>query len=77
MRTPNIGISCNVEDVTYFGWTEAAALVPLTYVDAVARAGGRPLLLAPTPADLADPGELLGLLDGVLITGGADLAAAT
>ena len=77
MRTPNVGISCNVEDVTYLGWTETAALVPLTYVNAVARAGGRPLLLAPTPADLADPGELLALLDGVLITGGADLAAAT
>ena len=77
MRTPNVGISCNVEDVTYLGWTETAALVPLTYVNAIARAGGRPLLLAPTPADLADPGELLALLDGVLITGGADLAAAT
>ena len=77
MRTPNIGVSCNVEDVTYFGWTEPAALVPLTYVNAIARAGGRPLLLAPTPADLADPAELLALLDGVLITGGADLAAAT
>ena len=77
MRTPNIGVSCNVEDVTYFGWTEAAALVPLTYVRAIARAGGRPLLLAPTPADLADPSELLAMLDGVLITGGADLAAET
>src|SRR5829696_7616644 len=74
VRTPNIGVSCNVEDVTYFGWTEAAALVPLTYVRAIARAGGRPLLLAPTPADLADPSELLAMLDGVLITGGADLA---
>ena len=50
-------------------------MVPLTYVSAVARAGGRPLLLAPTPADLADPGELLDMLDGVLVTGGADLDA--
>ena len=66
MRAPNIGVSCNVEEVTYFGWTEAAALVPLTYVHAIARAGGRPLLLAPTPADLADPSELLAMLDGVL-----------
>jgi putative glutamine amidotransferase len=72
--TPNIGVTCNLETVQYGGlWTEAAAMVPLTYVRAVARAGGRPLLLAPTPADLADPGELLDMLDGVLITGGADL----
>ena len=76
--TPNVGVSCNIEDVKYGGlWMERVAMVPLTYVRAVARAGGRPLLLAPTPADLADPDPLLDLLDGVLITGGADLAAET
>ena len=76
--TPNIGVSCNVEEVLYGGlWTELAAMVPMTYVRAIARAGGRPLLIAPTPADLAEPGPLLKLLDGVLITGGADLAAQT
>jgi putative glutamine amidotransferase len=76
--TPNIGVTCNVEEVRYGGlWTETAAMVPLTYVRAVARAGGRPLLIAPTPADLEDPSELLGLLDGVLVTGGADLDAST
>jgi putative glutamine amidotransferase len=71
--TPNIGVTCNLETVRYGEWTEPAAMVPLTYVRAIARAGGRPLLLAPTPADLEDPGELLDLLDGVLVTGGADL----
>ena len=77
-RTPNIGVTCNVEEVRYGGlWTEPAAMVPLTYVRAIARAGGRPLLLAPTPADLADPAELLDLLDGVLVTGGADLDPGT
>ena len=76
--TPNIGVTCNVEEVRYGGlWTEMAAMVPLTYVRAIARAGGRPLLIAPTPADLDDPSELLDLLDGVLVTGGADLAATT
>jgi putative glutamine amidotransferase len=73
IRTPNIGVTCNIESVRYAIWTEPAAMVPLTYVAAVARAGARPLLLAPTPADLEDPSELLGLLDGVLITGGADV----
>jgi putative glutamine amidotransferase len=74
--TPNIGVTCNLETVRYGGiWTEAAAVVPLTYVRPIARAGGRPLLLAPTPADLADPSELLEMLDGVLVTGGADLHA--
>ena len=50
-------------------------MVPMTYVRAIARAGGRPLLIAPTPADMADPAPLFDLLDGVVITGGADLAA--
>ena len=72
-RTPNIGVTANLEVVRYGLWTEPAAMVPLTYVRAIARAGGRPLLLAPTPADLADPAELLRLLDGLLVTGGADV----
>jgi putative glutamine amidotransferase len=72
-RTPNIGVTANLEVVRYGLWTEPAAMVPLTYVRAIARAGGRPLLLAPTPADLADPAELLELLDGLLVTGGADI----
>ena len=76
-RTPNIGVTCNLEVVKYGIWTEPAAMVPLTYVRAIARAGGRPLLLAPTPADLEDPRELLDLLDGVLVTGGADVDPAT
>jgi putative glutamine amidotransferase len=72
--TPNIGVTCNLEVVRYGGvWTEPAAMVPLTYVRAIARAGARPLLLAPTPADFEDPGPLLDLLDGVLVTGGSDL----
>jgi putative glutamine amidotransferase len=75
-RTPNVGVTCNIEVVKYGIWTEPAAMVPLTYVRAIARAGGRPLLIAPTPADLAEPEELLDLLDGVLVTGGADVGPA-
>jgi putative glutamine amidotransferase len=77
VSTPNVGVTCNLEVVKYGIWTEPAAMVPLTYVRAIARAGGRPLLIAPTPADLEDPSELLDLLDGVLVTGGADLDPAT
>jgi putative glutamine amidotransferase len=76
-RVPNVGVTCNLEVVKYGIWTEPAAMVPLTYVRAIARAGGRPLLIAPTPADLDDPSELLDLLDGVLVTGGADVDPAS
>ena len=76
-RTPNVGVTCNLEVVKYGIWTEPAAMVPLTYVRAIARAGGRPLLIAPTPADLEDASELLDMLDGVLVTGGADVDPGT
>ena len=54
-RTPNIGVTCNVEVVRYGLWTEPAAMVPFTYVTAIARAGARPLLLAPTPPTSTTP----------------------
>ena len=79
LATPNIGLTCNLEVVTYYNdqWSEPVAMVPESYVRAVTRAGGRPLLLAPTPADSADPSELFDMLDGVLVTGGADVDPAS
>ena len=51
-------------------WDEAAALVPLTYVRAVERAGGRPLLVPPSE-DAVE--ETLDVLDGIVFSGGSDL----
>jgi gamma-glutamyl-gamma-aminobutyrate hydrolase PuuD len=47
-----------------------AALVPAQYVEAVERAGGRPLLVPPS-ADGQE--ELLDALDGLIFSGGSDL----
>lgn len=50
----------------------AFAVLSLEYVDAVRAAGGVPVILAPTPeADCAE--KLLGVVDGVVFTGGGDL----
>jgi putative glutamine amidotransferase len=51
-------------------WSRPAALVPRTYVDAVVRAGGIPLLLPPVEV-AAD--AVTDLLDGLLLIGGGDL----
>lgn len=51
-------------------------LLPRSYVDAVHRAGGLALMLPPDPAAVEDPDEVLDLLDGLLLAGGADIAAA-
>lgn len=67
---PLIGITSYAQEATWGVWTLPAALVPLDYVDAVERAGGRALVIPPS-GDAVD--ETLDVLDGVVFTGGADV----
>jgi putative glutamine amidotransferase len=69
-RKPIIGITSYAQPAKWGAWDLPAALVPLDYVTAVTRAGGRPLLVPP-----ADDGveETLDALDGIIFSGGADL----
>jgi putative glutamine amidotransferase len=69
---PNIGVTAATERVSYGVWKEIPAIIsPARYLQAVQRAGGRPLLLPPDPEDAEDPGEVLDLLDALVVTGGA------
>jgi putative glutamine amidotransferase len=54
-------------------WDLQAALLPYNYVEAVQRAGGLGLLLPVDARVSEDPGEVLELLDGLLLAGGADI----
>jgi putative glutamine amidotransferase len=54
-----------------------AALMPMSYVEAVQRAGGLAVLLVPDPQAVEDPQETLALLDGLILAGGADIDPAT
>ena len=47
-----------------------AALIPLNYVEAVERAGGRPVLIPPSEDGVA---ETIAALDGIVFSGGADV----
>ncbi len=67
---PLIGITSYAQEATWGVWTLPAALVPLDYVDAVERAGGRALVIPPS-GDAVD--ETLDVLDGVVFSGGADV----
>ncbi|HEX2362074.1 MAG TPA: gamma-glutamyl-gamma-aminobutyrate hydrolase family protein [Jiangellaceae bacterium] len=69
---PVIGISCDVELARWGRWERRAALIPAVYVEAVARAGGRPALLPPIPFGAR---ETVAALDGLLLSGGADIEA--
>ncbi|MEK6273774.1 MAG: gamma-glutamyl-gamma-aminobutyrate hydrolase family protein [Actinomycetota bacterium] len=67
---PVIGITSYAEEVTWGAWVEAAALVPLSYVHAIERAGGRPLVVPPSEDSIE---ETLVALDGIVFSGGSDL----
>ncbi len=73
MSRPVIGICAALERARWSVWDQQAALVPRSYIDAVQRAGGLALSLPPDPQLVRSPDELLDLLDGLLLAGGADI----
>ena len=73
MARPVIGICTPLERAKWGAWDLEAFLLPRSYVDAVHRAGAMALLLAPDPALVEDPDEILDRLDGLMLAGGADI----
>ncbi|MFE9653596.1 gamma-glutamyl-gamma-aminobutyrate hydrolase family protein [Micromonospora sp. NPDC006431] len=70
MSRPIIGITAYVEPAGWAVWRDVpAALVPHAYVRAVTAAGGRAVVLPPDDADA----DVLRVLDGLLLAGGADV----
>ncbi|MBO0868283.1 MAG: gamma-glutamyl-gamma-aminobutyrate hydrolase family protein [Micromonosporaceae bacterium] len=68
MSRPIIGLTSYAEQVRYGGQEAFAAMLPMTYVRAVHRAGGRAVLVTQD-----DPGtDVLDGLDGLILTGGPD-----
>jgi putative glutamine amidotransferase len=73
MSRPIIGICTALERARWSVWDQEAVLLPRNYVQAVQAAGGLALLLPPDPRLSEHPGELLDLLDGLMLAGGADI----
>ncbi len=67
---PVVGITAYEEDARWGPWSEPAVLVPSTYVHAVERAGGAPMVLPIHSAGVAD---LLAHVDAVVMSGGPDV----
>lgn len=68
---PLIGITAYAEpEVRWGAWELPAALIPLAYVEAIERAGGRALLVPPSEDGIE---ETLDALHGLLFSGGSDL----
>ncbi len=70
MARPVIGITTYVTPARWSYWDADAALVPASYVRAVERAGGRPLLVPPSEDGIE---ETLDSVAGLLFSGGSDL----
>jgi len=67
---PIIGITTYVELASWLVWRDLpTAFVPQAYVEAVTQAGGRAVLLPPDDLDA----DVLRVLDGLVLGGGADL----
>jgi putative glutamine amidotransferase len=77
MTRPVIGICTALEYAKWSVWDQRAALLPLSYVQAVQRAGGLVAMLPPDPVLTEDPDQALDLLDGLILAGGADIDPAS
>jgi putative glutamine amidotransferase len=71
---PLIGITTYAQEASWSYWNQPAALIPMDYVDAVERAGGRPMLIPPSDDGVA---ETLDALDAIVFSGGADVDPAS
>jgi putative glutamine amidotransferase len=67
---PLIGLSTYVEMAHHGVWDELCALLPYSYVDAVAQAGGCPVLLPPSRSGAP---VVLEAVDALVLTGGPDV----
>lgn len=65
---PVIGLTTYLEPARFGVWDTESAVLHREYVDATVEAGGMPVLLPPVGAP-----DLVGIVDGVVLTGGADV----
>ena len=67
---PVVGVTSYAQEASWGVWHLPAALVPLAYVDAIEKAGGRAVVIPPAEEDIE---ETLDALDAIVFSGGADV----
>jgi len=73
MTRPVIGMCTALEQARWSVWEQPAALLGFGYIEAVQRAGGLAVMLAPDARAAEDPEQMLDLIDGLVLAGGADI----
>src|SRR3954453_1887152 len=76
-RRPRIGICTALERARWTVWDQEAFLLARYYIDAIQAAGGLALMLPPDPQAARETDEVLDLLDGLILAGGAGIDPAT
>ncbi|MFN8110512.1 MAG: gamma-glutamyl-gamma-aminobutyrate hydrolase family protein [Thermoleophilia bacterium] len=74
-RAPVIGVCTPLERARWAVWDMPASLVAANYLSAVWAAGGRTVLIPPDPALAESPDDIIDVVDGLLLVGGADIEA--
>jgi putative glutamine amidotransferase len=73
MSRPVIGICTALERARWSVWDQQAYLLPRSYIVAIQRAGGLALMLPPDETLEREPDDVLDLVDGLILAGGADI----
>jgi putative glutamine amidotransferase len=74
---PVIGVCAAVEHASWGAWEVVCNLTPRSYTLMIQTAGGMALLLPPDDAAAEQPGEMLDLVDGLMLAGGCDVDPGT
>jgi putative glutamine amidotransferase len=72
-----IGICAALERAKWGVWDQPAALLPINYIEAIQQAGGLAIMLPPDERLLEEPEQLIALIDGLILAGGADIDPAS
>src|SRR5579871_6069007 len=71
MGRPIIGITSELDAARWGDWIREAVISPVSYIRAVERAGGAPVIVPPVPS--SSVAAYLAAFDGLVFTGGRDL----
>ncbi len=74
---PLIGLTSYREQASWGVWNQPADLLPVMYADAIVRAGGVPVVLPPATDDPDAAATVVSRLDGLVVSGGADVEPAS
>jgi putative glutamine amidotransferase len=70
---PVVGICSTLVHARWSVWEQESALLPMSYIEAIQRAGGLAVMIPPDPALEREPDEMLDVVDGLILAGGDDI----